>query len=196
MALCYILDEKQRIEGPLFSVLDILISMNRVSGGLEEDMKPLWLHPGIPCLLESLMRLFAAEKVKCNMYNNCYLHTSSYCWQNEAKAAIRLVDLAVSDLVTNPCYEGAQLDKIAIFIRQRAIAIRDLSDNDAKKCPNYWKVNGNPSYLEPHGWRPNPEYIQVKMVTASYNKINFEKELRMLMQESGATSVFKKFLEL
>lgn len=190
--LYLVVDEKQHTDncfGPINSIFDTLSKKNRVSCGPQCDNKPLWSHPDIPCLLESLIQLISGEKTKYKVYNN-HWHNNSMCWQTAAEHAKKLVDFAIENLKSNALYTGIEVDGVAAFVKHRAQLVHNVSDEDAKKLPNYREINGDQG-----GFKPMPGHCQVLMAAAS-KQVNFVEELRILMKESGANAIFKRFVRL
>lgn len=197
--LCLVLDEKQEVSKhvselwePINSIFKILHKRDGFSSSGTLDEKPkMWLQPGIPCLLDALIQLISAEKTKYEIYNNRWGGLNPDCWKMSAEFAVKLVDFAVTDLAPNPLYAGVHLDEIAKVVKNRAAPLLHLSEDDAKKLPNYFRVRGDPE----GSYSPQPGHAPVLMAAAS-KEVNFVKEVRTLSQESGAIVVFKLFIGL
>lgn len=191
--LCCVLDDEQHTDdffSPIHSIFDTLSDRNRVSCEPKWDNKPLWSHPGIPCLLESLIQLLSAEKTKYKVFNNRWT-VSGYCWQTAGSHAQQLADIAFSDLSNTPLYADMPIGKVASAIKDRAQVVCDMSDDEAKKSANYQEVDGNPT----GGFKPMPGRCQV-FFAAVKKQVNFVGDLKVLMNETGGLHIFRRYLGL
>jgi hypothetical protein len=153
---------------------------------------PLWSHPGIPCLLEALIQLISAEKTKYVFYNNQW-YAPDCCWEISGAHAKRLVSIAGADLSNISEYKDIPLAKIFKIISDRADAVRNISEDQAKDCANYRKLDGNP----PGGYKPLPGSCNIGVSALDEaDHVDYIFELKLLMQESGAIEVFRRYLGL
>jgi hypothetical protein len=189
-----ILDEKQLSDnffGPIDYIFSILSDRNGVSCAPKWDRKPAWPLPGIPCLLESLIQLISAEKTKYSVYKNRWPSVSGFCWHTASDHAQKLLDIALKDLSNTPLYADISLYELAKVIRNRAQAVGNISDAEAKQCFNYMEVNGDP----PGSFKPMPGHCQV-LIAAAKKHVNFIKELKILMEVTGGHEMFRRYLSL
>lgn len=171
------------------TVFDILSDRNRVSCS-DRDHKPIWKHPGVPCLLESLMQLVSAEKTKYLVYNNRWAGFDYRCWKEAADHAMKLADMAFPELSSDPLYADLRLEDMKTNIQSRASHAYYVSEGEAKSCENYYEINGDPVGS---GWKPLPGRFQVGWAIA-LKHLNFVKELKSTMNETQCTLVFERYL--
>lgn len=200
--LTSVLDDKPcavSIHRKMAYIFDTLSDNNKVScsymGSTHyPDYKavPLWPHPGIPCLLEALIQLISAEKVKYVFKSNRW-HVPDCCWKTSGSHAKKLVSIAAADLSDKSMYKNIPLSKIFKFISDRADSVCNISEDQAKSCTNYREMIGNP----PGNYKPLPGSCSVRVsALEKSDSIDYILELKSIMQESGAIEVFRMYLGL
>jgi hypothetical protein len=185
-------DEKSKVEffAPINMVFNTLSAKNRVSCETSgRGDKPYWSHPGIPCLLESLIQLLSAEKTKYTVVRNRW-YDGPDCWKVAGSHAQKLANLAFIDLSNTPQYADLSIGKVVKDIKYRARVVCAISSDEAKKLPNYREVNGRPG-----GFSPMPGHCQVPMA-AVLKEVDFVSELKILMIEINGLQIFQRYLGL
>lgn len=170
------------------NVFDSLSSGNGVSLWTPHD--PEWSRPGIPCLLEALIQLVAAEQTTYTIAGPG-ARGERRCWVASALFSMKCAELAAEDLTKDEIYAGLDVASVVDAITSRAAAVRDMSDEEAlgrahqQTIPDYNVARGGFHFLA--------GFASIQVANSS-GDVDFFKELRPCAKETGARAILDRYL--